>query len=126
MSDGGAACHEAAQQLALCMESTPCVRAGRTIMECIRAKEVGDCEVRCWSWRLWWWGRWGVECQTRACRCRYRADGARRHELVSHLPPPPVPVPQKYRLGYYHCRRQQLDMRTRIRGRKFADAGTGE
>jgi hypothetical protein len=41
------------------------------------------------------------------------------------LTPARSPASQKYRLGYYHCRRQQLDMRTRIRGRKFADTGTG-
>lgn len=27
------------------------------------------------------------------------------------------------RRGYFECRRSQLDMRTRIRGKKFADTG---
>ena len=64
-------CHDAAQQLALCMQATPCVAGGRDIMECLRAKEIGDCE--------------------------------------------------RYRTAYYLCRRSQLDMRTRIRGKKYAD-----
>jgi hypothetical protein len=33
---------------------------------------------------------------------------------------------ERERLGYYLCRRQQLDMRTRIRGRKFLDSKGGE
>ena len=69
-------CHDAAQQLALCMADTPCVAAGKGIMDCMRAKELGDCE--------------------------------------------------RYRTAYYLCRRSQLDMRTRIKGRKYADGGAGE
>ena len=76
MSHGGAdapqpACHEAAQQLALCVEASQCVRDGGSIMACLKAKAVPECD--------------------------------------------------RLRTGYYLCRRQQLDMRTRIRGRKFAD-----
>lgn len=47
MAEGKQACKEAAEQLAMCIEKTPCVQeAGGTIMECLKAKDVGDCEVR--------------------------------------------------------------------------------
>jgi len=46
MAETKAACKDAAEQLALCIEQTPCVKSGRTIMDCLKTKEVGDCEVR--------------------------------------------------------------------------------
>lgn len=70
------ACHEAAQQLALCVEASQCVRDGGSIMACLKAKEAPECE--------------------------------------------------RLRTGYYLCRRQQLDMRTRIRGRKYAASADGD
>ena len=70
-ADAKPACQEAAQQLALCMEASQCVRDGGAIMDCLRAKSTPECE--------------------------------------------------RLRTGYYLCRRQQLDMRTRIRGRKFTE-----
>ena len=34
---------------------------------------------------------------------------------------------EKYRIGYYHCRRQQLDMRSRIWGRSLgSETGEGD
>jgi cytochrome c oxidase assembly factor 5 len=68
------ACRDAAQQLALCVERSPCVTEGGTISECLRAGEAG-----------------GAECAA-------------------------------LRRAYFECRRSQLDMRTRIRGRKMLDA----
>jgi len=67
------ACRDAAQQLALCVERSPCVTEGGTISECLRAGEAG-----------------GAECAA-------------------------------LRRAYFECRRSQLDMRTRIRGRKMLD-----
>lgn len=70
------ACHDAAQQLALCMEAkSPCVKAGGSISECLKAGDLEGCEA--------------------------------------------------LRRGYFECRRAQLDMRTRIRGRKWQDYGAG-
>jgi hypothetical protein len=42
----------------------------------------------------------------------------------SDVPPRSLPVQpaQALRKGYFECRRSQLDMRTRIRGRKFVDS----
>lgn len=68
------ACRDAARQLAVCVEAhSPCVRAGGSILDCLKAKD------------------------TEAC----------------------TPL----RSAYFECRRSQLDMRTRIRGRKFSDYG---
>ncbi len=68
------ACRDAARQLAICMqEKSPCVKEGGHIMDCLKAKDIGECEAQ--------------------------------------------------RRGYFECRRSQLDMRTRIRGKKFADYG---
>jgi len=74
---GGArvACRDMAVQLAACVEGSPCVAGGRSIMDCIKSHELGS-----------------TEC-----------DVLRR--------------------AYYDCRRSQLDMRTRIQGRKHADSG---
>lgn len=45
--DAKAACRDPAQALVMCMEnSSPCVKAGGTILECLKRKELGDCEVR--------------------------------------------------------------------------------
>lgn len=78
MSDGSSAksaCHDTAQQLALCMQSTPCVRdEGLPITDCLKRKDgTADCEA--------------------------------------------------LRTAYYQCRRSQLDMRSRIRGKRFQDTG---
>lgn len=43
--DTKTACKDAAEQLALCIEQTPCVKEGGAIMECLKAKDIGDCEV---------------------------------------------------------------------------------
>jgi hypothetical protein len=132
------ACKDAAEQLALCIEQTPCVKEkGGSIMECLKAKDVGECEVRGGGYGG---GNGGGACGGRSAAVpaaqRPRAAGGRRQWGVrepapacasgqcGHLPPClscALRAPQKYRTGYYHCRRQQLDMRTRIRGRKFAD-----
>ncbi len=73
MSDDQKACRDAAQQLLLCVERSPCVMNGGTISDCMREGEAG-----------------GADCAA-------------------------------LRRGYFECRRSQLDMRTRIRGRKLAD-----
>lgn len=39
------ACKDAAEQLALCIEKSPCVARGGSIVECLQ-REIGDCEVR--------------------------------------------------------------------------------
>ncbi|RYG51812.1 hypothetical protein EON67_02600 [archaeon] len=69
------ACKDHASQLALCVEDkSPCVRVqGRSIVDCIKAGEIGDCEL--------------------------------------------------HNKAYAECRRSQLDMRTRLRGRRFQDVG---
>ncbi len=71
---GNKACREAALQLALCVERSPCVLGGGTVTGCLATDGGGD------------------ECTA-------------------------------LRRGYFECRRSQLDMRTRIRGRKMADTG---
>lgn len=73
MSEEQKACRDAAQQLVLCVERSPCVVNGGTVTACMREGEAG-----------------GADC-----------SGLRR--------------------GYFECRRSQLDMRNRIRGRKLAD-----
>ncbi len=67
------ACRDAAQQLTLCVERSPCVAAGATVSDCLRSGDAG-----------------GAAC---------------------------APL----RRAYFECRRSQLDMRTRIRGRKQSD-----
>jgi len=39
------ACKDAATQLALCMEKSPCVQKGETIVNCMQKGDVGTCEV---------------------------------------------------------------------------------
>lgn len=39
------ACKDAATQFALCMEKTPCVQKGETIVNCIQQGDIGVCEV---------------------------------------------------------------------------------
>ncbi len=73
-SDEQKACREAATQLALCVERSPCVLEGGTVSACLSRDGGGD-----------------------ACAALRR--------------------------GYFECRRSQLDMRARIRGRKLADTG---
>ena len=67
------ACQDAASALAVCVASSPCVAAGGSIMDCLRADVPPAC---------------------------------------AHL-----------HKAYVECRRSQLDMRTRIKGRKFSDYG---
>ena len=67
------ACHSAASALAICVASTPCVAAGGSVVDCLRAAIPPEC--------------------------------ASLHN------------------AYVECRRSQLDMRTRIRGRNFTDYG---
>ena len=107
------ACKDAAEQLALCIEKSPCVARGGSIVECLQ-REIGDCEVR-------------ARCvgARRAARAPGRVPAA-AHLLPVDAPTPSFTRPQKYRTGYFLCRRQQLDMRTRIRGKKFVDGKDAE
>ena len=100
------ACKDAAEQLALCVEKSPCVARGGSIVECLQ-REIGDCEVR------------GCSCARARGRPGPACGGS--HPCYRHCPPRPPTRAQKYRTGYFLCRRQQLDMRTRIRGKKFVD-----
>ena len=103
------ACKDAAEQLALCVEKSPCVARGGSIVECLQ-REIGDCEVR--------GGAFAARARTRAAR---PGPACGSHPCYRHCPPRPPTRAQKYRTGYFLCRRQQLDMRTRIRGKKFVD-----
>ena len=68
------ACRDAARSYASCVaEHSPCVKEGKPLIECIKAKDTEECN--------------------------------------------------SLRNSYFECRRSQLDMRTRIRGRKFTDYG---
>lgn len=65
-----AACKDAAQSLVMCMEkSSPCVQAGGKIMDCLKAKEIGDCEVS--SAQLW------------VCQVRGQPSGAPRRGCLA-------------------------------------------
>ena len=76
MDNSSTACRDAAAQLTLCVEQSPCVAAGGTVSACLSTDGGGD-----------------------ACTALRRA--------------------------YFECRRAQLDMRTRIRGKRFADSARG-
>ena len=100
MSSAGdkVACRDAAQQYALCIEATPCVQEAKgTVMNCMRdADSASACEV-------------GV------------VDIATAYKLSPALKCPQPP--QRFRMGYYLCRRSQFDNKSRIWGHKFADSG---
>lgn len=49
-----------------------------------------------------------------------RAQGGSVKECLREAPQSEC---RAYHTGYFECRRSQLDMRTRIRGPKFADRG---
>jgi hypothetical protein len=47
-------------------------------------------------------------------------------DCMKTVPSEAATLCERERLGFYLCRRQQLDMRTRIRGRKFLDTKGGD
>ncbi len=122
------ACRDAAVQLATCMDkSSPCVREGGGIMDCLKKGELGDCEVRgvLGRQRARRSGTWGAGgcASAGGCALGGRAP-APLHRLAASVPAPsPLCPPQGQRRAYFECRRSQLDMRTRIRGKKFSDFG---
>ncbi len=44
-ADAPVACRDTANQLAVCMEQSPCVLSGGTIADCLKRGEYGGCEV---------------------------------------------------------------------------------